>query len=69
MWNPYRKHFKTEEAWLEGCERMEAKHQCMLANHIIILKSQDYQQYLDYVNAKYGKDYFKKFKMRPKSVS
>lgn len=64
MWNPYRRHFKTEEAWLESCRSMESKHQCMLANNVIILTSKDYQQYLDYVSEKYGKNYLKQFRKK-----
>ena len=40
----------------------ESKHQCMKDNNIIILKSKDYQKYLDYISEKYGKDYLKQFK-------
>ena len=46
---------------------VEAKHQCMLANNVIILTSKDYQQYLDYVSEKYGKNYLKQFKRNAKS--
>jgi hypothetical protein len=34
----------------------------MKDNNIIILRSKDYQKYLDYISEKYGKDYLKTFK-------
>lgn len=66
MWNPYRRHFKTEEAWLESCRRMEAKHRCMLANSVIILKEHDYMKYLTYVWIKHRKKYLKQFRKKTK---
>ena len=41
-------------------ELYEAKHQCMLKNHVKIIT--DYQQYVDYVSSKYTSDYLKLFK-------
>ena len=40
----------------------EAKHQCELNNGVKFIYSDDYQIYLDYVSAKYGKSYLKFFK-------
>lgn len=40
----------------------EAKHQCMLANNVKILKSDEYLQFIDYVETKYGKQYLLSFK-------
>ena len=40
----------------------EAKHQCMLKNGVKIMKSDEYQKYLDYVERKHGKDYLQSFK-------
>jgi hypothetical protein len=40
----------------------ESKHQCMRNNNVTILKSNDYQKYIDYISEKYGKDYLKQFK-------
>ena len=37
----------------------EAKHQCMLANDVKILTSNDYKKYIDYVNTTYGKNFLK----------
>ena len=42
----------------------EAKHQCALSNNVIILYSENYQKYLDYVDQKYGKGYLCKFKSK-----
>lgn len=64
MWNPYRRHFKTEESWLESCRRMEAKHQCMLANGVVIMREHDYLKYLKYVWSKYGKVYLQQFRKK-----
>lgn len=40
----------------------EAKHQCMLANNVTILRSGEYTMFLDYVAKKYGESYLKSFK-------
>lgn len=40
----------------------ESKQKCMIDNNIIILRSKDYQKYLDYISEKYGKNYLKQFK-------
>ena len=40
----------------------EAKHQCMIKNNVKILRPVDYQKYVDYITAKYGKTYLKQFK-------
>lgn len=40
----------------------EAKHQCMLANNVTLLVEEDYMQYVDYFNKKYGKDFIFKLK-------
>ena len=47
----------------------EAKHQCMLANNVKILRTNDYMQFMKYVEDKYGKDYLKQFKNRDYEVS
>jgi hypothetical protein len=38
----------------------EAKHQCMLANHVEIITNCD--KYIDYINKKYGTDYISEFR-------
>ena len=40
----------------------EAKHQCMLKNDIVIMTSSSYLMFQMYVENKYGKQYWKKFK-------
>ena len=40
----------------------EAKHQFILQHNIVVLTSVKYQQYLDYIDKKYGKEYLKRFK-------
>ena len=42
----------------------EAKHQCMIKNNVKILRPVDYQKYVDYITAKYGKTYLKQFKTK-----
>ena len=62
MFLPYRKKSWSDADYERMCSKYQAKHQCMLANNVIILTSKDYQQYLDYVSEKYGKNYLKSFK-------
>ena len=40
----------------------EAKHQCMIINNVIILRSKDYQKYIKYIKQTYGNSYLKQFK-------
>ena len=40
----------------------EAKHQCMVENGVEIWRANEYSKYVNYIEAKYGKDYLKKFK-------
>ena len=63
---PFRGHLSKERIEFLSAKQ-EAKHQCMLANNVIILTSKDYQKYLDYVSEKYGKNYLKQFKRDAKS--
>lgn len=42
----------------------EAKHQCMIANGVKVLTSQDYHQYEQFVETKYGKGYLQQFKRK-----
>lgn len=44
----------------------EAKHDCMIANGVAIIKSDGIKKYLDYVEQKYGKGYLMQFKKKPK---
>ena len=41
----------------------EAKHQCMIANNVKILKSNEYQKIECYIENIYGKNYLKQFKI------
>lgn len=59
-------HFLNEETntWCNPFDHSqnglyEAKHQCALANNVQIIYSKDCQKYIDYVEEKYGKNYFK----------
>jgi len=60
MFNPYnRNKFSKEELkYRDGI--MEAKHQCMLENNVIIIT--DCSEYIKYVKMKYGNNFFKNFK-------
>ena len=53
MKNPYDRQYDVS---------MELKHQCMLANNVKIIRNDEYQQYIVYVNHKYGKDFLRKLK-------
>ena len=46
----------------------EAKHQCMIKNNVVVVCSDEYQKYLDYVSLTYGKDYISSFKKTTKSA-
>ncbi len=50
MINPYNE---------EQNDRYEAKHQCMIENHVEIIT--DYKKFIDYIVEKYGKNYLKQF--------
>lgn len=47
----------------------QAKWQCMIDNHVVVLKSKEYKLFLDYVACKYGKDYLQSFRVDTKSTS
>lgn len=57
----YFKNGKLIDPYTKNNERAEAKYQCMLENDVKLIIGDDYQQYLDYVKEKYGKDYLKRF--------
>ena len=44
----------------------EAKHQCMLKNNIKILKSNEYNAYIRYVESAYGKKFLNSCKKQNK---
>ena len=54
----------TNEYYYLKCAQYEAKHQCMLKNNVIILKSKEYKQYLDYISNIYGQNYLNKYKKK-----
>ena len=45
----------------------EAKYNCMIENHVMIIRSNDIKKYIDYVEQTYGKGYLKQFKKKSKS--
>ena len=61
---PYRYKSQSNEQYKRINERYAMKHQCMLQNNVIILKSNEYQMFMCYVTQTYGKDYLKQFKMK-----
>lgn len=66
---PYRKKTWTDEQYAIVNARYAAKYQCMLDNNVVILKTADYKVFIDYVEAKYGKNYLKRFRVnKPKDV-
>ena len=62
MFCPYRKKNQTDEEYEKTCSLYEAKRQCMIANNVKILKSQDYAFCLEYIKSKYGTNYLKQFR-------
>lgn len=60
---PYRKKTWTDEQYAKINERYKAKHQCMLKNNIIILRSKEYNIFIEYIAQKYGKNYLKQFRV------
>ena len=46
-------------------QKFEAKHQCMLKNNVIILKSTDICFYVNYVVNHYPNDFLKRFNIKP----
>lgn len=61
---PYHNKSWTDERYQLECQKYEAKHQCMLKNSVVILTSVKYSKYLNYINAKYGKNYLKQFRIK-----
>lgn len=62
---PWRKSIWTDEMYSATCDKYEAKHQCMLANNVKILKtsSDEVKKTIQHVKAKYGADFFVKCKI------
>ena len=61
---PYFKHIATDDEYHKMCSLSEAKHQCAIANNVKILTFEDCKKYITYINAKYGKTYLSKFKIK-----
>lgn len=58
---PYRKKEWSDEFCAHMNRIYDAKFQCMLANHVTIMRSSDIVVCINYVNEKYGSRYLKKF--------
>ena len=56
--------YKNINTYKNACGQYEAKYQCMLKNNVLILRNKQYQQFIDYVNNKYGIDYLRSFKKK-----
>ena len=67
MINPYGRRKRTNEENIFYDGLMEAKHQCMLQNNVIILT--DCSKYIKYVEDTYGKTYLNKFIIHKKRKS
>ena len=56
---PFRKKKWSDERYADECAKYEAKHQCMLKNNVKIMRSDEYLFCVQYIQEKYGKDFFK----------
>ena len=59
---PFKHHDWNDAQYAHECEKYEAKHQCMLQNNVIILKSAEYLMFVEYVNNKMGNDFYRLLK-------
>lgn len=57
MYLPWRKKEWSDAEYEDICGRYEAKHQCMIANSVKIIRKAEYAEYMDYVERKYGKGF------------
>jgi len=64
---PFKHHGWNDARYAYECEKYEAKHQCMLQNNVIILKSAEYLMFVEYVNSKIGSNFYKQLKNLKKS--
>ena len=60
---PFRNKDWTDERYKLECDKYESKHQCMIANGIKIIKSDEYNEFILYVNNTYGKKYINTFRV------
>ena len=56
---PFRKKKWSDERYADECAKYEAKHQCMLKNNVKIMRSDEYLFFVQYIQEKHGKDFFK----------
>ena len=68
MFCPFRKRTDTDEQYKLKCEIVEAKHQCMIKNNVLVLVDADdpIKNCLKYVNSKYGKEFLNSLKNKMK---
>lgn len=59
---PFRPKDWSDERYQEECAKYEAKHQCMLANNVVILTSSMYCIFELYVKSKYGDHWIEQFR-------
>jgi len=60
MFCPYRREDCSDEEYNDICGRYEAKRRCMVDNGVRIIRTAEYKAYIEYVEKKYGKDFFEK---------
>ena len=51
-----------DQRYVYECDKYEAKHKCMLQNDVIILKSNEYMMFVEYVSQKMGNDFYRSLK-------
>ena len=59
---PHRNPDWNDAKHAEMCDLYEAKHQCMKANGVHVLRTSVCKFFIDYVRKTYGRDYLKQFK-------
>ena len=60
---PFRNKDWSDERYKLECDKYESKHQCMIANGVKIIKSDEYSEFILYVNNTYGKKYINTFRV------
>lgn len=60
---PFRNNDWTDERYKIECDKYEAKHQCMINNNVKIIKGDEYKDFVLYVENKYGRKYFDRFRV------
>ena len=59
---PYRNKDMNDDDYQQYCSLFEAKHQCMLENDVVLMRSAEYSMFLLYISQTYGKDYLRQFR-------